>query len=214
MHGFQERALKITTVFYKPYGNNFRNGTSLAIQMCTGMNDHDVYLTQSYYATGPKNFVNTLVSKITVHSPDGKSTVVGYFGEAFDWNKIFPPLMKFVNRDTATLVDHTGHYAAECKFDKCTNFISDLPPSDNDPKPKQFNPDFISDYYSQKLNDNFPDLPPNYHIVNNWKLLLISDAERLDIYIHIILFIIIGIVLVIIIYYYIIPRHWLEDVKT
>ena len=37
--------------------------------------------------------------------------------------------------------------------------------------------------------------------------------KRLDINIHLILFIIIGIALAITIYYYIIPRHWLDDIS-
>ena len=111
-----------------------------------------VYLTPTFYATGPKNFANTLVSKIPVNRTDGKADVIGYFGQAVDWNKIIPPLMKFANRDTVKLVDNTGHLAAECTFEGCKRLVIN-PSSDNlKIDPIVFESNFMTNLFSKDMN--------------------------------------------------------------
>ncbi len=117
---------KCTIVAYKPYDATFINRTDYSdFPWCKGIQKFDYYTSESYYASGPRDFVNTIVSKITVDRPDGKSITIGYYGEALNWNNIIPPLMKYVNKDNAILVDHKGYLSADFKIDGCRKLSID-----------------------------------------------------------------------------------------
>jgi hypothetical protein len=55
--------------------------------------------------------------------------------------------------------------------------------------------------------------PYNSQLSNNWKVYMLSDNERVDIIIHLGLFIVTLILVAITIYYYLIPRYWLDDIR-
>ena len=207
---------KCTIVAYKPYDATFINRTDYSdFPWCKGIQKFDYYTSESYYASGPRDFVNTIVSKITVDRPDGKSITIGYYGEALNWNNIIPPLMKYVNKDNAILVDHKGYLSADCKIDGCRKLSID--PSTGNIKnesQKYMSNDFINEMFAGKIGGEYDkDSPYNSQLLNNWKVYLLSDNERVDIIIHLGLFIVTMVLVAVTIYYYLIPRYWLDDIR-
>lgn len=208
---------KCTLVAYKPYDATFINRTDYSdFPWCKGIQKFDHYTTESYYATGPRDFVNTMVSKITVERPDGKSITIGYYGEALNWNSIIPPLMRYVNNDNVILVDSKGFLAADCKFGGCKKLSLDTN-SDNirDQPIKYVSSDFINEMFAGRIGGEYnKDLPYNTQLLNNWKIYLLSESERLDIIAHLSLFIVMIVLLSITFYYYLIPRYWVDEFKS
>lgn len=207
---------KCTLVAYKPYDATFINRTDYSdFPWCKGIQKFDYYTSESYYASGPRDFVNTIVSKITVDRPDGKSITIGYYGEALNWNNIIPPLMKYVNKDNAILVDHKGYLSADCKIDGCRKLsIDPFTGNIKNESQKYMSNDFIDEMFAVKISGEYDkDSPYNSQLLNNWKIYLLSDNERLDIIIHLGLFIVAMILVAITIYYYLIPRYWLDDIR-
>jgi hypothetical protein len=207
---------KCTIVAYKPYDATFINRTDYSdFPWCKGIQKFDYYTSEAYYASGPRDFVNTIVSKITVDRPDGKSITIGYYGEALNWNNIIPPLMKYVNKDTALLVDHKGYLSADCKFDGCRKLsIDPITGNINNKTQKYASSDFVSEMFAEKISGDYDkDSPYNGQLLNNWKVYLLSDGERVDVIVHLGLFIVSMNLLAITIYYYLIPRYWLDDIR-
>jgi class 3 adenylate cyclase len=204
-----------TITLYKPYDRDFINTTDFRKKpWCNDLNYYDTYLTATYYASGPHDFVNTLVSEINIKLPDGKSKTIGYLGKALEWSDIIPTLLASNSKPRLILVDNEGYIAFDCTFLGCKD-LDNYRSTVIDQKPLVFNSSYIGNLFAlsfsfEKVNMENK-LGNNSNIFDNWTLYIQSDKfyEIMDY----LIFGSISVMFGLIIYYYLIPRHWLEELR-
>ena len=201
-----------TITLYKPYDRDFINTTDFRKKpWCNDLNYYDTYLTETYYASGPHDFVNTLVSEINIKLPDGKSKTIGYLGKALEWNDIIPPLLASSSKPRLILIDNEGYIAFDCTFLGC-NDLDNYRSAVIDQKPLVFNSSYTGNSFGlssfEKVNMENK-LGNNNNIFDNWTLYLLSEKfyEIMDY----LIFGSISVIFGLIIYYYLIPRNWLDE---
>lgn len=200
---------------YKPYDKSFNNATDgfPTRPWCIGMNDHETYLTETYYATGPKDFVNTLVTDIVVKLPNGKAEVIGYFGEALEWNSIIPEIIRNNESMRVVVVDHLGFIAADCTSHGC----KDLSRTENNKEidvPIPVNSTDILSFGSfVEKRSLTPDRTrgSNIEMLDGWTIYLLAEKTPVEFATRLFLFLAILAAFVVLVYLYLIPRHWLDD---
>jgi hypothetical protein len=203
-----------TITLYKPYDRDFINTTDFQKKpWCNDLNYYDTYLTETYYARGPHDFVNTLVSEINIKLPDGKSKTIGYLGKALEWNDIIPPLLASNNKPRLILIDNEGYVAFDCTFLGCKD-LDNYRTAVVDQKPLDFNSSYIGNSFGfssfERVNIENK-LGNNNNIFGNWTLYLLSVKlyEIMDY----LIFGSISVIFGLIIYYYLIPRYWLDEIR-
>ena len=200
-----------TITLYKPHDRDFINTTDFRKKpWCNDLNYYDNYLTKTYYASGPHDFVNTLVSEINIKLPDGKSKTIGYLGKALEWNDVIPQLLASNSKPRLILIDNEGYIAFDCTFLGCKDLDNYISTAVVDQKPLVFNSYIANTFglFSIERSNMENKLDNNNHIFGNWTLFLLSEKfyEIMD-------YLIFGSVSVIfglIVYYYLIPRYWLD----
>ena len=203
----------ITITLYKPYDCDFINTTDFREKpWCNDLNYYDTYLTNTYYASGPHNFVNTLVSEINIKLPDGKSKTIGYLGKALEWNDIIPPLLASSSKPRLILTDEQGYIAFDWTFLGCKD-LDNYRKSLVNQKPIMFNSSFIDNSFGlssfERVNMENK-LGKNNNIFDKWTLYMLS--EKFYEIIDYLIFGSISIIFGLIIYYYLIPRYWLDGI--
>ena len=200
-----------TITLYKPYDRDFINTTDFRKKpWCNDLNYYDTYLTKTYYASGPHDFVNTLVSEINIKLPDGKSKTIGYLGKALEWNDIIPTLLASNSKPRLILVDNEGYVAFDCTFLSCKD-LDNYRRAVVDQKPLVFNSSYIANSFGlfsiERVNMENK-LGNNNNIFDNWTLYLLSEKfyEIMDY----LIFGSISVIFGLIVYYYLIPRNWLD----
>ena len=203
-----------TITLYKPYDKVFVNITDFRDRpWCTNLNYYDTYLTETYYASGPHDYVNTLVSKIVIELPDGKSKTIGFLGKALEWNEIIPQSLSSSNDPRLILTDNKGFVAFDCTVSGCKDL-------DQDPIgfPNQIPVKYNSSYFDnanfllsfETTNADFINpLDKNTKILNDWKLILIF--QNTDMIMKYIIFISLSVIFGLIVYYYLVPRDWFGE---
>ena len=167
-----------TITLYKPYDRDFINTTDFREKpWCNDLNYYDTYLTNTYYASGPHNFVNTLVSEINIKLPDGKSKTIGYLGKALEWNDIIPPLLASSSKPRLILTDEQGYIAFDCTFLGCKD-LDNYRKSLVNQKPIMFNSSFIDNSFGlssfERVNMENK-LGKNNNIFDKWTLYMLSE---------------------------------------
>lgn len=199
---------------YKPYDFNFNNISGLHKSWCKGIKNYDSYLSSAVFASGPKDFVNVLVSKLKINKTDGSSVNIGYYGEAINWNSIIPPLIKY-SENNLLLIDKEGYLAADCIDIGCRKLTENTNDNtfSNDTESIKYQNKLFFDKFYTAIADNYylNSFPPNTHLLNNWKLVIIEPGIINNYLYNIFLLIISIVMLSIILYAYLIPRDWLDD---
>lgn len=199
---------------YKPYDFIFNNISGLEKSWCKGIKTYDSYLSSAVFASGPKDFVNVLVSKIKINKTDGSSVNIGYFGEAINWNSIIPPLIKY-SENNLLLVDKDGYLAADCIDIGCRKLSESSSDNtfSNDTDSIKFQNNLFFDKFYTEIADNYylNTFPPNTHLLNNWKLVIVEPGIINNYLYNLVLLIISVIILSILFYTYLVPREWLDD---
>ena len=203
-----------TITLYKPYDRDFINTTDFRKKpWCNDLNYYDTYLTETYYASGPHDFVNTLVSEINIKLLDGKSKTIGYLGKALEWNDIIPPLLASNSKPRLILVDNEGYIAFDCTFLGCKD-LDNYRSAVVDQKPLVFNSSYTENSFglssSERVNMENK-LGNNNNILGNWTLYLLS--EKFYEIMNYLIFGSISVIFGLIIYYYLIPRNWLDEIR-
>ena len=167
-----------TITLYKPYDRDFINTTDFRKKpWCNDLNYYDTYLTNTYYASGPHNFVNTLVSEINIKLLDGKSKTIGYLGKALEWNDIIPPLLASSSKPRLILADKQGYIAFDCTFLGCKD-LDNYRKSVVNQKPLMFNFSYTENSFGlssfERVNMENK-LGNNNNILGKWTLYMLSE---------------------------------------
>lgn len=215
LYGFLAKPItdKCIIFAYKPYDTVFINKTGLYFPWCKEAQHYNLYTSESYYASGPRNLVNTMATKITVDQPDGKSIVIAYYVESLNWTNIIPPLMKNLNEYNVILVDHKGYLSADCKSIGCRILTPNQ--NFNNNSIKYVTNNFMDEIFGKTIGGEYKkEFPYGTQLLNNWKMYLFSENEIFNIKMHLLLFIIMLILTAIAVYYYLIPRHLFNIVSS
>jgi len=199
-------------LLYEPYWHSFDPNRDLSqLDRCKGMEKHTVYLSSTYFATGPGMFVNSLVTAIYNDLPEYRPPVA-HLVMGINWSELIKETVPLTSLDNTRmiLVDHQGFIAFDCTNNSCDRFEE----KHESKKQIPFDNSLMDNYDYVVINFKGIDLPQeNEHIMKDWVLYVMhpkTDVLSLGL-LQLAVFTIPVIMFGILVYYYLIPRNWLDE---
>jgi hypothetical protein len=202
-----------SVLLYEPYWHSYDPNRDLSqLDRCTGIETYTVYLSSTYFATGPGMFVNSLVTGIYNNIPEYRPPVA-HFVMGINWTELIRETIPFTPMDNTRmmLVDHEGFVVFDCTNNSCDKFEE----NHKSKKPILFNLSLIENRFDYAVvHFEGIDLPQeNEHIMKDWVLyVMYPKVDVLSLGILQLSVLILPVVMLgILLYYYLIPRNWLDE---
>ena len=201
-------------LYTEPYYEEFDKKINFTgYERCLGMQTYTIYLTSTYYATGPQKFVDSLVTRVYNDPQNDKSTVANMI-IAITWSPIINEIRQTIPLEDVRmiLVDHKESIVIDCHNQNCKEFeenaIQRMAPSFDD----SYLPNEGYEIITIPIEEIEIDFE-NQHVMKDWILYVVyPQLPLLSSYILQLSALIAPlIVLGLLIYYYLIPRNWLDD---
>ena len=204
---------RCSVLLYEPYWHSFDSNRDLSqLDRCKGMEKYTVYLSSTYFATGPGMFVNSLVTGIYNDIPEYRPPVA-HLVMGINWNELIKETVPFTSLDNTRmiLVDQHGFIAFDCTNNSCNKFET----NHESKKPISFDSSLTERYDYTEINFKGIDLPQeNENIMKDWMLYVMypkTDVLSLGL-LQLAVLIIPVIMFSILMYYYLVPRNWLDEI--